>query len=179
MKSATARSWGTALLVLLIAGCSAGVKRSDEDAGAKRTEEDRVRQTFTAFQDALKARDADKVWTLLDTDSQAGARRACEAVQAAYAQAGAERRKELEESTGLSGDELTGPPFGVLFLKTKLFYEKYDEVPGSRILDVPPVNGETATVRYREADGDDEELSLTRQQGEWKVSVMMPSVRQP
>jgi hypothetical protein len=166
-----------AAVVLLIAGCSGGAKRTDEDTGAKRTDEDRVRQTFIAFQNALKARDADNVWALLDSDSQAEAKRACEAVQARYVEADAKRKKELEESTGLSAAELTGPPSGVLFVKTKLFYEKYDEVPGSQILDVPLISGDTATVRYREADGDEEELSLTHQQGEWKVSIKMPSVR--
>src|SRR5262249_7517899 len=137
MKRGTVWSWGTAAVVLLIAGCS---------AGAKRTEEDRVRETFTAFQDALKARAADKVWALLDANSQAEAKRACETVQADYRKADAKRKTELEKSTGLSAAELTGPPSGVLFLKTRLFYEKYDEVPGSQVLDVPPITGDTATV---------------------------------
>src|SRR4051812_1651402 len=85
------------------------------------TEEGPVRETFAAFQEALKARDADKLWGLLDGDSRADAERAAKAVQAAYAKASAEEKAEKEKALGLSGAELAGLT-GPGFLKTRRFH---------------------------------------------------------
>jgi hypothetical protein len=140
-------------------------------------EEDPVRQTFAALQAALKARDADKVYALLDRESKADAERAAKAVQAAYAKALDKEKSEQEKGLGLSGTELaalTGPGF----LKSKRFHGKYEELPDSKI-DKVTLQGDKAVVNYTEADGDKEKLSFVRQEGQWKVTLPMPRVSQP
>jgi hypothetical protein len=156
--------WGVALAAFL-AGCSATPTAPNKD-------EEQVRQAFVAFQEALKARDAEKLWALLDSDSQADAERAAKKVRDEYAKAAPEKRAEQEKALGLPGKELESLK-GQGFLKTKRFHGKYDEIPGSKI-DKIVVQGEKATVNYTEPDGDAEKLALVRQGGGWKVSVAMP-----
>jgi hypothetical protein len=134
--------------------------------------EDEVREAFAAFQAALKAKDAEKLWTLLDAESQADAERAAQAVKAAYEKAGADDKAQQEKALGLSSTELSSLS-GRGFLKSKRFHGKYDELPGSKI-DKITIQGDSATVNYTETDGDKEKLTLVRQEGRWKVTVPMP-----
>src|SRR5437899_2411482 len=83
--------------VAFVVGCS---KTTDV---LPSSEEGRVREAFTALQDALKTRAADKLWKLLDSDSQADAERAAKAVQAAYANADGKEKSAQEKALGLSG----------------------------------------------------------------------------
>jgi hypothetical protein len=155
---------------LAVAGCA---KPAATRSAA--TEEGPVRETFAAFQAALKTRDADKLWGLLDGDSRADAERAAQAVQAAYARASADEKAEQEKALGLSGVELaklTGPAF----LKTRRFHGRYEEMTESKI-DQVTVQGESASVAYTEPDGDKEKLTLVRQEGQWKLSLPMPRAR--
>jgi hypothetical protein len=151
----------------LAAGCSGSSGRSPNAA-----DEETVRETFTAFQKALKDCDADRLWGLLDADSRADAERAAKAVQAAYAKAGAAEKAELEKGLGLSGAELARLT-GTTFLKTNRFQGKYFEVPDSKI-DKVSVKGDKATLTYVENDGDKEKFTLIRTDGTWKLSVPMP-----
>src|SRR5207249_9426012 len=84
-------------------------------------EELRVREAFVALQTALKARDADQVWKLLDSESQADAERAAKTLHAAYTKADVKEKSEQQKALGLAGDELTGLT-GVGLLKTKRFH---------------------------------------------------------
>jgi hypothetical protein len=124
------------------------------------------------LQEALKAKDADKVWSLLDADSQADAERAAKAARDAYAKAAPGERAEQEKALGLAGAELTSLK-GPGFLKTRRFQGKYDEISESKI-DKVVVQGEKAAVNYTEPDGDKEKLTLVREGGRWKVSLAMP-----
>jgi len=135
-------------------------------------DEQAVKEAFEAFQAAIKAKDAEKLWGLLDSDSRDDAARAAKAIKAAYAKASAERKAEMEKKLGLSGDELAKLT-GTGFLKTKRFHGKYYEVPDSKIEKVT-VQGNTAKVYYVEEDGDKETMKLVRQDGKWKLSVPMP-----
>src|SRR5262249_48959655 len=135
-------------------------------------EEGPVRQAFTALQDALKAKEADKLWDMLDADSQAEAERAANAIQTAYAKANAKEKAEQEKSLGLPGAELAGLT-GKGFLKTKRFQGKYDEIPESKV-DKVSVQEDKATLNYVEPDGDREKLTLVRHEGQWKISLRMP-----
>jgi hypothetical protein len=159
--------------VLLV--CQVGCAGSSSSGGGK--DEDEVRQTFVSLQEAIKEKDTDKLWSLLDADSAADAERQAEAVRNACAKADEAGRKELEKAMGLPGKELEtvrGPGY----LKTKRFLGKYDEVPTAKF-DKVVVQGEKATVNFTEADGDKEKLSFVREKGRWKVSLPIPKAVQP
>jgi hypothetical protein len=172
MRHTATRIISLILLSSLVAGCAKPAAST-----AAKGEDESVRQTFTALQAALKGKDADQVWDLLDTESQADAERAAKAVQEAYTKASPEAKAEQEKALGLPGAEL-GALAGKGFLKTKRFLGKYDEVSESKVEKVT-VQGDTATVNYTEPDGDKEKLSLVRQGGRWKVSLPMPQATQP
>jgi hypothetical protein len=129
------------LLVVFAAGCTPATPP------AEGRDERPVRDAFTAFQAALKAHDGDKLWELIDADSQAGAERAGKAVN-------------------LSGKD---------FVKSDHFggQKQLDELPGGKIEKVS-VQGDKATVNYVEADGDHEKLKMVREGGQWKVSAPIP-----
>jgi hypothetical protein len=160
-------------LAAFAVGCSSrptgGPPAADQEA--------EVRAAFAELQAALGARDADKLWALLDGKSQADAEREARGIQASYAKAGAEERAKQEGALGLTGPELAGLT-GKGFLKTKRFHGRYHEVPDSEIEKVA-VEGENATVYYLEPDGDKEKLILVRREGRWKAWLTMPRVSQP
>ena len=165
----------TALLLLIFAlGCSKSDRSAGQPAG---NEEGAVRQAVTEFQAAFKHHDVDKLWSLLDSESQADAERAAKAIQGAYSKATPEQKVEREKALGLSGAEL-GALTGSSFLKTKRFYGKYDELADSKI-DKVTVQGDEATVAYTEPDGDKEKLALVREAGQWKLTLPMPKAAQP
>src|SRR4051794_28740213 len=83
-------------------------------------EDELARKAFTDFQAALTAKDAPRLWALLDADSQKAAERAAKAVKAAYAGAGAARKGKMEKGLGLPGATLATLN-GEGFLKTKGF----------------------------------------------------------
>src|SRR5262249_22182310 len=141
------------------------------------TEEDRVKETFTAFQAAVKAKDGGKVWNLLDKESRTAAERVARAVKGNYAKASAEGKAKMEKALELSGEDVAKLT-GESFIKSKTFLAKYGEVPGSKIEKIV-VEDEKATVHYLEEDGDKEKLKLNRQDGAWKVSAPMPPAVQP
>ena len=134
--------------------------------------EDDIRQAFVSLQKAIKARDGDKIWGLIDSDSQSDANRAAKAVQAAFSKAGDKDKAEFEKKYGLTLKELADMN-GKLFIKSNRFHGKYHEIPGSK-LDAVKVKGDTARINYTEEDGDKEKLSLVRQKGQWKFIIPMP-----
>jgi hypothetical protein len=140
--------------------------------GRAADDEKALRDQFAAFQAALKARDGDKVLALLDADSKADAERAARKAAAAYAAADDAGKKKMEEAFGLTGKELAAPT-AVAFLKSKRFFGKYHEVPGSKI-DSVVVKGDKAVINYVEEDGDKEKFNAVKQGGTWKLFVPMP-----
>ena len=171
---------GMILLAALGLGCSdaarpptgPAAKPAAQQTSDAQGEETAVRDAFSAFQAALKAKDAGKLWDLLDSDSRSDADRAAKALQAAYAKASAEEKAEQEKALGLTAAELTALN-GQGFLKTTRFLGKHHEVPGSKI-DKVVVQAGKATVTYIEEDGDVEKLNAVREDGKWKLSVAMP-----
>jgi hypothetical protein len=130
-----------AVLLVFAAGCTP----TPPTAGGK--DDKPVRDAFVAFQAALKAHDGDKIWGLLDADSQAGAERAGKAVN-------------------LNGKE---------FVKSDHFcgQKELKEVAEGKVKKVSLL-GDKATVTYDEGDGDEEKLKMVREGGQWKVSAPMP-----
>jgi hypothetical protein len=135
-------------------------------------DEKALRDQFAAFQAALKARDGAKVLALLDDDSKADAERAARKLAAAYGQADDAGKKKIEEAFGLTGKEVSAPT-AAAFLKSKRFFGKYHEVPGSKV-DAVEVKGDKAVIRYTEEDGDKEKFNAVKQGGAWKLFVPMP-----
>ena len=135
-------------------------------------EEERVKDAFKAFQDAIEASDAAKIWKLLDADSQASTERAARTVQTIYKNADAEGKAKLEKKLGMPGAELVNLT-SEGFLKSKLFHAKYHDLPGAKI-DKVAVDGNSTIVNYTEMDGDKEKLQLLLQNGDWKVTAPMP-----
>src|SRR5262249_31087832 len=128
------------------------------------------RQAFTALQKAIKARDAEAIWKLADSDSQSDAERAAKAVKAAFGKA--KDKSEFEKKYGLSAKELADMT-GKLFIKSNRFHGKYYEVPDSKVESVM-VKGDTGRLTYLEEDGDKLKFSLVRQKGQWKFTIPMP-----
>ena len=157
-----------ALLALGAWGCS---KPADAPASP---DEAAVRQAFAAFQEAVKAKDADKLWRLIDDDSRAEADRAARDTRDAHAKADAAGKADQEKALGLSAADLAALD-GKGFLRTTRFHGKYHEVPASTVEKVA-VQGDKATLTYVEddADHDKEKLTFIRQAGQWKVSAPMP-----
>ena len=153
--------------VALLAGCDKPTPTS-----SSADEEKAIKDTFAAFQAALEARDADKLWALLGSDSQADAESAAKTLRESFVKANAEQKAEQEKALGLPAAELAKLT-GAGFLKTKRFHGKYHEVPGSKIAKVT-AQGDKVKVEYIEEDGDRETLNLVRQDGKWKLSLKMP-----
>src|SRR5262249_42794639 len=139
------------MFLVAVAGCS-NPTGPTPSKGTQVSDEEQVRQTFAAFQEALKAGDADKLWALLDDDSRADAERIAQTARDSYAKASPAEKADQEKGLGLPGAELAGLK-GPGFLKTKRFLGTYDEVPESKLEKVA-VKGDTATVGYVEPDGD-------------------------
>jgi hypothetical protein len=156
-----------AILIGLLAGCTGG--SPSQPAAGGDADKDKVKAAFEAVQQAVKARDADKLWNLLDSDSQADAERAAKAWKEKYAMAEAEK---VKKDLGVSAEELAKLA-GSSFLKTEPFHNKYEELSQSKMKDVK-VAGEQASVDYVEPDGDKEVLKFSRQSGQWKARLMMP-----
>ena len=132
--------------------------------------EDDIRGAFGQLQKAVKARDAEKIWDLVDSDTQADAGRAAKAVGAAYVKSAA--KADFEKKYGLSAKELADMS-GKLFIKSNRFHGKYYEVPDSKITGVT-VKGDTAKLMFVEEDGDKITFPLVKQKGAWKFILKMP-----
>jgi hypothetical protein len=134
--------------------------------------EPQVRQRFHDLQAALTANDADKLWELLAAKSQKDADQIARSVRETYDKAGAEEKAKLEETLGLPGAELAALS-GKGYLKTKLFRNKFREVPESKIDKVTFVE-HNATVYFHEPDGDKEKAIFILEDGGWKAWLTVP-----
>jgi hypothetical protein len=136
---------------------------------ARAADADDVEAAFAAFQKALDAKDPEKIWSLLDTKTQADAEKAAATLKASYGKAKPAEKMALEKAFGLSAGEIKEVT-GKVYLKSKRFAGKYHEIPGSTF-NKATVDGDKATVDYTEADLDKVKLSLVKQDGKWKVSI--------
>lgn len=159
---------------LLLLGIAAGCTGRPPD-GPVSEDEPVLRQRFGELQEAIKNGDTDKLWSMLDSRSQAEAENAARVVLAQYSSAGPEQKARLEAALGLSAADMAGLT-GKIVLKTKPFLNsKYRDLPGSQIEKVTGT-GDDATVYYLETDGDREKLIFVRQQGLWRVWLAVPKL---
>src|SRR5713101_1250338 len=84
-------AWLSVVVAALAAGCS-----GDNKGGSGAASGEPVREAFEAFQKALKDKDADKIWDLLDADSQADVDRRAKRIREEYAKASAAGKAEQE-----------------------------------------------------------------------------------
>jgi hypothetical protein len=148
------------VIVALIAGCT----NAPSGGGDPQTQ---VKTAFESLQAALKAKDADKIWGLIDKDSQADAERAAKAWKEEYAKADADKTKK---DLGITADDLAKLD-GKSFLKTEAFHAgKIDELVKGKF-EKATVLGDSAVVNYIEPDQDKEKLNMTRQDGQWKANI--------
>jgi hypothetical protein len=153
-----------------MAGVSAALPVGD-DAEAK------VRAKFKDMQAAVKSRDPEKIWALLNDKSKTTAEKFVKDVQAAHAKAGAKDKTEMEDALGLKGEEIAKLT-AMGYLKTKRFQKKYEEMPDSKVEKVV-VQGDNATVHFLEPDGDKEKLIFVRQDGQWNAWLGIPKIKLP
>jgi hypothetical protein len=152
------------LLLVLAAGCGTPASQKGTAGG----EEAPLREAFAAYQQAIKVKDAEKLWDLFDQDARAAADRAAKRFRDDYARADADGKAKMAKDLGLGGDKLANLS-GKDYLGTPRFLGKQHEVPDSKF-ESAAVQGDRATVAYVEEDGDKEKLTFTREGGRWKVS---------
>jgi hypothetical protein len=158
-------------VVVLAALASSMLTQSTQSAQGKG--EDDVKAAFVQLQSAFKAKDAAKVWAMLDSDTQADADKTAKKVKLAYKKFNDTEKAEYTKNLGLTADEFARLD-GQLLVKSKRFMGKYDEIGDCKITSIT-VQGDTAVVNYTEADGDKEKVNYTKQAGKWKVALPMPS----
>jgi hypothetical protein len=159
------RGWPL-LLLALAAGCTGSTSSTPSPS----QDEAKVRAAFEDVQKALKAKDADKLWGLLDSTSQKDADRAAKAWQDKLAKA---EPDQIKKDLGISADELPKLT-GKSFLKTEAFFEKeIDELAQSTKIDNIKIEGDKATVFYKDPKGETDKVTFTRQDGQWRVHLDM------
>jgi hypothetical protein len=141
-------------------------------ASAQGKAEDELRQAFGQLQGAIKAKDATKIWALLDSDTHADAEKVAKKLKGIYKKAGDKEKVEHQTNLGLTAEEFAKLD-GMMLLKTKRFLGKYDEIPDGKITGIT-VQGDSAMVNFLEPDGDKEKIVYSRQDGKWKAAMPLP-----
>jgi hypothetical protein len=95
----------------------------------------------------------------------------------AYEKASSGEKAKQAEAVGLAGEEVAGLT-GPVFLRTRGFRGKYDELAGGKITKVT-AQGDTATVYWDDAEGDHEKTLFLREGGRWKAWLAVPQGKQP
>jgi hypothetical protein len=162
--------WWLVLAAGLV-GCGSKSPESKAKDTAQKGEEE-IKQAFVYLQDAIKAKDANKIWNLLDKDSQADADREARIVKETYAKLPDMDKAGLEKKMELSAKELADMS-GKDYVKSKRFFGKHYEIPGSKV-DKITVAGASATLVFLEEDGDRITTKLARENGQWKFNLEIP-----
>ena len=94
MRFMTRRSsWPGLFLVALAVGCSSSPASRPAVARPSAGEDAEVRKRFAELEEAVKLKDADKLWALLSTKSQDDTERIAKGVSETYVKAGADEKK--------------------------------------------------------------------------------------
>jgi hypothetical protein len=176
----TLRKAPAVICALVIAVFAAGCPQADRTKGdAKKGGDSKsgdadaeIRQIFTDFQSAVKARDGAKLWDLLAEDSRQDADRKAKAVAEDFNKSDDKQKAEMAKNLDVPASDLKQLD-AKGYLKTKQFFGKYHEVPDSKV-DKVTVTGDKAQVIYLEEDGDRVPMKLEREKGHWKLIVEMP-----
>src|SRR5579859_5764166 len=101
MAIASIRIGSMVLLVASVGGCA--ISNATVPLGA---EQEKVKQVFVSFQKVLKDADAEKIWAILEADSQADAERKAETIRDIMATGSDAEKAEMERKLGLPGADL-------------------------------------------------------------------------
>jgi hypothetical protein len=160
------------LFAACLIGCNSGAPTKDKPGDDPKKAEEQVKEAFKALQTAVKEKDADKIWNLLDKDSQADAEREAGAAKEVYGKLADKDKADYKKRLNLTDKELADLT-GKLYVKSEVFYKKHHEIPDSK-LEKLSVSGDTASLNFIEPDNDNVKMSLTRDKGQWKFSMKIP-----
>jgi hypothetical protein len=169
------------LLVAGLLGCNTGGDgKKDKDAS---DDEKQVKAQFEKLKSALDKRDPDKIWALLDDDSQKDAEKAAEHIKAEFAKADDAKKAEMKKKyifAGTEKEKLETPDnldlaalTGKTVLKTAPFHDKYDPIEEADVEKVA-IKGEKATVSWKNKESEKGEVIMFKQKGEWRAHLMTP-----
>jgi hypothetical protein len=135
-------------------------------------EDEAVWKVVQALQRAVKEKDYDAVWSLLDEDTRKKAEEVAKKVKEQYVSGDAGVRSELSERHGFT----TGSEFERLdgrgYVHSKVFWYEIEDLPDSTFKTPAEIDGTEATVRYTEkGETKEEQLTLIKEEGKWKVEV--------
>jgi hypothetical protein len=165
------------LIVAGFVGCGTGpsdpAADKSSEAGRKKFEAE-VTKAFADLQAAAQAKDADKLWDLIDKTTQDNAEAEAKRVKQVYANLAANDKMGYEKKLGLSAQELAEPS-GKLYLKSIPFYSQaLAKIPGSTIDKLEHTAVQTAIVYYGQPGGSVSKLDLFHQHSGWKFVVPVP-----
>jgi len=156
------------ILVLAVLGCS-----NTAPSAAAASEQEQVKAAFVTLQKALKDRNVDQVWDLLDKVSQADAEKQAKAWKDHLGKAEADK---VKKDLGITLDELAKLN-GKSYLRTEAFFEKEIEelVQTKEIQEVKidPSRKDEATVYYLDPKGERDHVKFFRQGGKWLARLKM------
>jgi len=177
MQSWMCRLGAVSLLVVAgLLGCGGGDGKKDKEPNE---DEKQVKAQFEKLKKALDDRDEDKIWPLLDDESQEDAEKAAKYIKKIYGEADDKAKAELGkkyimEEKGKKDDLDLAALTGKTALKIKPFHDKYDPIEEAELEKVEVAKGDKATVKWKSKEGDKGDTIFYKQKGEWKAHLMTP-----
>lgn len=154
---------------LALVGAAAGC--SKPPAPAEDQNEGEVKAAFVQFQAAMKKGDGVALWELVDEDTRQDADRAAKVAQMQFEKGNDADKAALAKKLGLADADLKGIK-GAGFLGSKLFMDKYREIPTGQAEKVEfPRKGTAKLTYFDPTDNDREDVALVREQGKWKLRL--------
>ncbi len=168
------RSASLFMAALLLAGCTQPASRPATPTGSAAE----VAQAFTAFKTAMKERNGDKLYELLDSDGRHDADREAKLIKEKFSKADDKENAALAKRLGLAAEKLQNLT-GKGFLASDLFYnyDEHNELEEVKQPENVAVSGNSAKVEFKDPDDQSKmlNLALVREDGQWRFTkVKMP-----
>lgn len=160
---------------LILAALLGAIGCAKTPEAARVDQEPVIRARFEELQKALKEHDPERLNLLLAIESQANAQGIAYSLRRAFTRADEKTIERYRKELGISLEDMTrfnGP----MFFKTRPFLAKYGEVADGKFERVS-IQGDNATLYYRDEEGEQEKLLLVHENGEWKFWLPMPPLR--
>lgn len=150
-------------------GCNPAANKDQPGGDAKKSEEE-IKHAFSVLQTAIKAKDVDKIWSVMAKDTQSDVEKEGKKVQLAFAKLSESEKSVYEKKVGLTAKEMSEMT-GKLYVKSSTFFTgEIAETPDSNFDKAEVTDTTTATVYYIEdhGKGQKEKRSVVREDGQWK-----------